>query len=63
MNARDINLSNIHAVCGDCARTLGFTPKDKVVGVWMDECVVCHQHKACTDLWHDWKQVKKEESK
>lgn len=56
---RDIDdLSNIHAVCHDCARTLGFTPEDKVVGVWMDECDVCHQHKPCTDLHHDWKPPK-----
>ena len=59
MNARDINLSNIHAVCGDCARTLGFTPKNKVVGVWMGECGVCHQRKPCTNLWHDWNPPKR----
>lgn len=63
MSARDIDLSSIHAVCDDCARTLGFTPKDKAVGVWMDECGVCHLRKACTDLHHDWKQVKKGETK
>lgn len=59
MSAKAIDLSNIHAVCDDCARTLGFTPKDKIVGVWMDECEVCHLQKPCTDLHHDWKQSKK----
>lgn len=63
MNPRDIDLSAVSAVCDDCARTLGFTPKDKAVGVWMDECGVCHLRKACTDLHHDWKQVKKGETK
>ena len=58
MNARDIDISNIHAVCGDCARTLGFTPKDKTVGIWMDECGVCHLRKPCTDLHHDWEPAK-----
>ena len=39
-------------------RKFGFTPEDKVVGVWMDECGVCHQRKPCTDLHHDWKPPK-----
>ena len=63
MNPRDIDLSAVSAVCDDCARTLGFTPKDKIVGIWMDECGICHQRKPCTDLWHDWDPAKKGESK
>ncbi|MBO7685715.1 MAG: hypothetical protein J6V72_04990 [Kiritimatiellae bacterium] len=58
-NARDIDLSSIYAVCDECARMLGFTPKDKVVGVWMDECEVCHQRTPCTNLHHDWEPAKK----
>ena len=48
--------SNIGAVCSDCARAAGFVPKDKVVGVWTDECGICHELKPCTDLHHDWKK-------
>lgn len=55
---RDIDLSAVSAVCDDCARTLGFTPKDKVVGVWTDKCGICHQRKPCTDLHHDWNPPK-----
>lgn len=51
---RDIDLSAVSAVCDDCARTLGFTPKNEIIGAWMYECGVCHQRKACTDLHHDW---------
>lgn len=59
MNTRVIDLSNIHAVCYNCAKLLGFEQKDKVVGAWTDECGVCHQYKLCTDLWHDWKLIMK----
>lgn len=48
--------SNIGTVCRDCAKAAGFTPKDKAVGVWMDECEICHKRKLCTNLWHDWKE-------
>lgn len=61
--SRDIDLSNIHAVCFGCAGLLGFEQKDKVIGAWTDECGVCHQYKPCTDLWHDWKLIMKGESK
>ena len=48
--------SNIGAVCSDCARAAGLEPKDKIVGVWTDECGICHRRKPCTDLNHDWKK-------
>lgn len=56
--AKDIDLSETGAVCDDCASLLGYTRKDKAVGVWTDECGVCHQRKPCTDLHHDWKPIK-----
>lgn len=46
--------SHVGAVCRDCAMKAGFTPKDKCVGVWMDECGICHEQKPCTCLHHDW---------
>lgn len=47
--------SNIGSVCFDCAKKAGFTmEKDRVVGVWTDECGICHKQKPCTNLWHDW---------
>lgn len=48
------NYTNIGAVCSACAKKAGFTPKNKVVGVWTDECGICHEQKPCTNLWHDW---------
>ena len=60
---RDIDLSAVSAVCDDYARMFGFTPKNKVIGLWMGECGVCHQRKPCTDLWHDWKHIKKGETR
>jgi hypothetical protein len=30
--------------------------KDKAVGVWTDECGICHERKPCTNLHHDWKK-------
>lgn len=51
-----MDYSEVGAVCSDCAKAAGFTPKDKAVGVWMDECGICHERKPCTDLWHDWKK-------
>lgn len=51
---KNVDLSTVYSVCDDCARSLGFTRKDKAVGVWMDECGVCRQHKPCTALHHDW---------
>lgn len=50
----EIDLSNIGAVCFDCAKKLGCKPKNKVCGVWRGECGICHQTKPCTNLWHDW---------
>lgn len=38
----------------DCARKAGFSQKNKAVGVWVDECGICHERKPCTDLHHDW---------
>ena len=46
--------SNVRAVCFDCARNAGFTPKKKAVGVWIGKCEICLMQKPCTDLWHDW---------
>lgn len=54
MKSEDVDLSKVGAVCNDCAFTLGFTPKNKLAGVWTGECGICHQRKACTDLHHDW---------
>lgn len=48
--------SEVGAVCRECAKAAGFTPKDKAVGVWMDECGICHKQKPCTNLWHDWQK-------
>lgn len=55
--------ADVSAVCFDCARAAGFTPKDKVAGVWVDKCGICNQRKPCTDLWHDWKPEKEGEVK
>ena len=55
--------STIHAVCRECATSEGFVPKDKVVGVWLDECGICHERKPCTDLHHDWRLKKEGGSK
>ena len=52
--------SNTRTVCFECARKAGFTPKNKTVGVWVDECGICHERKPCTDLLHDWIPPKKE---
>ena len=55
--------SHVGAVCDDCAIKAGFWPKNKVVGVWLDECGICHQQKPCTDLHHDWHPPKKGKTK
>ena len=44
------------SVCEECAKEVGFVPKDKVVGVWMATCDICGVLKPCTDLWHDWQK-------
>jgi hypothetical protein len=55
MDAKIINkYKDIDSVCSKCAQSIGFVPKDKVVGVWMGECELCHEFKPCTNLWHDW---------
>jgi len=54
--------ADVRAVCSNCARAAGFVRKDKVVGVWMDECGICHKHKPCTNLWHDWAATKEVEA-
>ena len=51
------------AVCNDCAKKAGFKPKNKMVGVWMDVCSICHKQKPCTDLIHDWYKPNKKEKK
>lgn len=56
-----MDYSNISAVCFDCAKKAGFKMKEKAVGVWMDECGICHKQKPCTHLWHDWIPTKKSE--
>lgn len=53
---------NIGAVCFDCARKAGFTPKEKAVGVWVGECEICHERRPCTHLWHDWNPPNKHET-
>lgn len=53
--------SNIGAVCFDCALKAGLTPKKKIAGVWQGECGICHKQKPCSDLWHDWVPLKKDE--
>lgn len=55
--------SDVGPVCRECAYSAGYTPKDKVVGVWMDECGICHKRKPCTDLVHDWRRVKNGDAK
>ncbi len=52
--------STVRAVCQACAIAAGYTPKKKVVGVWMGKCGICHQRKPCTDLQHDWEKAGKE---
>ncbi len=55
---KQTDYSFIGAVCFDCAKAAGFMPKDKIVGVWMGECGICHEKKPCTDLHHDWNPPK-----
>lgn len=50
------DLGDVGAVCDECAESNGFSPKDKVVGVWMDRCGICGRKRPCTDLWHDWER-------
>ena len=56
------NPDDINTICDECARDLGFIPKDKVVGVWMDNCDNCMQYRPCTNLWHDWRRQSDGES-
>lgn len=60
MKRRVSDYTKIGAVCSDCARRAGFTPKRKTVGVWIGACGICHEQKPCTDLWHDWMLTKKD---
>ena len=48
------------AICDECARRLGYRQKDKVVGVWVDECDICGKRKPCTDSVHDYYPPKRE---
>ena len=57
------NYSNIGSVCFECAKKAGFKMAKPAVGVWVDECGICHQQKPCTNLWHDWVPIKKKEVK
>jgi len=54
----DKELLDVSAVCDDCAQRHGFTQKNKAIGIWMGECDICHERKACSNLWHDWRRVK-----
>lgn len=51
---KKIDLTEVSSVCHDCAKAAGCKPKNKIVGVWMDTCDICKEHKPCTNLWHDW---------
>ena len=53
----------VHIVCFDCAKALGYTLKDKAMGVWVDKCDVCKQTKPCANLHHDWRKPPKGETK
>ena len=46
----------VDAVCSDCARNMGWKPKDKVVGVWPGKCDVCGKNRSLTSLHHDWEK-------
>ena len=50
----NFSTDQIQTICFDCAKALGYTPKDKTVGVWIDTCDKCKQLKPCTNLHHDW---------
>lgn len=56
-----MKLEDINTICDECARELGFIPKDKAVGVWMDNCDNCLKYRPCTNLWHDWRKENKNE--
>lgn len=53
---RSNEYDNVGDVCDRCARKAGFVPKDKIMGVWVGKCEICHKRKPCTDLHHDWKE-------
>ena len=40
--------------CVDCAKRLGFVPKDKAVGVWKSKCAYCGQVKEVCDDENDY---------
>lgn len=49
-------------ICVDCAKRLGFVPKDKAVGVWKSKCAYCGQVKEVCDDENDYyppKETKK----
>ena len=54
---------NVRSVCFDCAKKAGFKMAKTAVGVWTDECGICHQYKPCTNLWHDWVPIKNNKTK
>ena len=41
-------------ICSDCADKKGLIPKDKVVGVWVQECPYCKQQKTVCSESHDY---------
>ena len=43
-------------VCAECAIRMGWTPKDKMVGVWQGKCEFCGRNKPLTSLHHDWRR-------
>lgn len=53
----------VQTICFDCATALGYTLKDKAMGVWTDTCDVCKRLKPCTNLHHDWHKPMKGETK
>lgn len=47
---------NRDSVCDECARRMGWQPKDKVVGTWTGKCDFCGEFKPLTSLHHDWRK-------
>lgn len=49
------------SVCDECARKMGWKPKNKVVGMWVGKCDWCGEIGPLTSLLYDW--TKKGETK
>lgn len=56
-------IDNRDSVCSDCARKMGWKPKNKVVGVWQGKCDFCGKTTGLTSLHHDWYKAVKQKSK